>query len=361
MDLNRFMNQGIAQLVKSAGRYYLNNPKGIAFLAKIAPEIKKSAKRRQRNEETGLHVPPLIIASIASRCNLHCAGCYSRATGACSEHTEEEMTAAQWEKILREASGLGVTFVLLAGGEPLMRKDVMEVAASFRNMVFPVFTNATMMDQEYFALFEQNRNFIPVFSIEGGKEMTDRRRGEGAYEAVHDVMRHFKKKKMLFGASVTVTKENMDSVVNDDYVQSLRNDGCGVLFFVEYVPIEAGTEHLMLDKFDIEHMQEKVERFKQGFDDMIFVSFPGDEEMMGGCLASGRGFFHINANGGAEPCPFSPYSKLNLKTDSIETVLRSGFFGELRKIAADAEHHGGCTLFDHEREVAALLNGERDF
>ena len=80
----------------------------------------------------------------------------------------------------------------------------------------------------------------------------------------------------------------------------------------------------MLDKFDIEHMQEKVERFKQGFDDMIFVSFPGDEEMMGGCLASGRGFFHINANGGAEPCPFSPYSKLNLKTDSIETVLRSG-------------------------------------
>ncbi len=355
MNLNQFIDKGIVQLVKKAGRYYLNNPRGIAFLAKIAPEIKKSTKIRQRHEDGGLHVPPLVIASVTSRCNLHCAGCYARATGGCGDAAASDMTAAQWEKIFGEASGMGVSFVLLAGGEPLMRRDVIDSAAKFQNMVFPIFTNGTMIDDAYMKLFARNRNLIPVFSIEGDREMTDGRRGTGAYDTVQGVMQQFNKRKMLFGASVTVTKENMDAVTTQGFVDGLHKDGCGLLFFVEYVPIEPGTEALMLDGRDIKRLQGAVKGLKQTFDDMILVSFPGDEEAMGGCLASGRGFFHVNATGGAEPCPFSPYAELNLKTDSIEDVLRSGFFGELRSIAAGAEHNGGCTLFDHEDEVRALL------
>lgn len=354
-NLNKYMDDGISQLVKTVGKYYLNNPKGIAFLAKIAPELKKGARRRQKHEEAGTHVPPLIIASITSRCNLHCAGCYSRATGGCSENAAQDLTAAQWEKILGEASDLGVAFTLLAGGEPLMRRDIIETAARHQNMVFPIFTNGTMMDEDYIRLFEKNRNLIPVFSIEGDQAMTDGRRGDGAYDTVQSVMKHFSRKKMLFGASITVTKENMAAVTQHDFVEGLRKSGCGLLFFVEYVPLEPGTEALMLDEQDIKAMQHVVADLKEQFGDMILVSFPGDEELMGGCLASGRGFFHINSHGGAEPCPFSPHSELNLKTDSMEDVLRSSFFRDLREIAASAEHSGGCTLFNHEAEVRALL------
>lgn len=87
------------------------------------------------------------------------------------------------------------------------------------------------------------------------------------------------------------------------------------------------------------------------------LSFPGDEQEMGGCLAAGRGFFHINATGGAEPCPFSPYSHMNLKEQSIISVLESPFFEKVREIsAAEAlNHKGGCTLFQFEDEVKGIV------
>lgn len=354
MNLNDYMNKGISLLLKTVGRYYLKNPKGIAFLAKIAPELKKSAGRRQRMEATGLHVPPFLIASVTSRCNLHCAGCYSRAAGACTDDGKQEMTAAEWQKILAEASGLGVSFVLLAGGEPLVRKDVLEVAAAFENMVFPVFTNGTMLDGAYLDLFGRNRNLIPVFSLEGEKDATDARRGAGSYQIVRGAMAHFKKRSMLFGTSVTVTKENMAAVTRESFIDGLRREGCGLFFFVEYVPVEPGTEYLILDKGDIRQLQQTVDRLRECFADTILVSFPGDEEAAGGCLASGRGFFHIASGGGAEPCPFSPHSQVNLRESTIENALRSGFFADLRKIAAAAGHHGGCTLFECREEVEQL-------
>ena len=98
-----------------------------------------------------------------------------------------------------------------------------------------------------------------------------------------------------------------------------------------------------------------VAQYKKNIQDMILLSFPGDEAAMGGCLASGRGFFHVNAAGGAEPCPFSPYAKQNLKKDSILEVLESDYFAALRDVAKNAEEQvGGCTLFVHRDKVQAL-------
>lgn len=355
MNLNDYMEQGISLLLKTVGRFYLRNPRGVAFLAKIAPEIKKSAGLRDKNEKNGFHVPPFLIASITSACNLHCTGCYARATGACTDDSNEELSAQDWERIFADASGLGVSFIILAGGEPLLRRDVLKSAARFSNIVFPVFTNGSVMDNEYRTLFERSRNLIPIFSIEGGAHATDVRRGSGAYETVQESMAFFRQKKMLFGASVTVTKENMDSVTAPGFVEELRQSGCGVLFYVEYVPAEPDTEYLMLDEGDIHRMQATVNTLRDRFCDMIVLSFPGDEAETDGCLASGRGFFHINAAGGAEPCPFSPFSSLSLKEHSLSDALRSDFFVELRALAAQAGHSGGCTLFAHKDEVASIL------
>lgn len=354
MNLNAFMEQGIFQLAKTAGRYYIHNAKGIAFLARAIPELKQSANRRKQHEAAGTHVPPFLIASITSRCNLHCAGCYSRANGSCSDNAMQELTTTEWENVFQEASDLGVSFILLAGGEPLLRKDVIQAATNFPNIIFPVFTNGTMMDNDYLHIFEAHRNIIPVFSIEGDGRQTDSRRGTGTFDTVRRAMARFAAQKILFGASITVTKPNMDTVAAQTFVNSLRADGCGLLFFVEYVPVEEGTEALMLDTKDVRRLQKRVDELREQTRDMILVSFPGDEEAIGGCLASGRGFFHINANGGAEPCPFSPYAHLNLKTASIIDVLRSSYFEQLREVAANAGHDGGCTLFSQQEAVLAL-------
>ena len=94
---------------------------------------------------------------------------------------------------------------------------------------------------------------------------------------------------------------------------------------------------------------------------MLFMSFPGDEKESGGCLAAGRGFFHINSHGGAEPCPASPYSDINVKETSILEALESNLFRSLRSNGLLMDHHeGGCVLFEHEKEVQELLNNEKE-
>lgn len=356
MNLNTFMNKGIQNIVGTVGRYYVTNRQGRSFLASMLPRVQKCAEIRKEQEQAGTHIPPFLIASVASQCNLHCAGCYARAGGGCGEGCSvSDLTGEKWESLFQEAAGLGIPFILLAGGEPFMRRDVMQAAARNRDIVFPVFTNGTMLDEAYLQMLDESRNIVPVFSIEGDAGQTDRRRGKGVSAVVDGAMERLNEKGMLFGVSITVTSENLQDVTDPRFLRELRSRGCGLVFFVEYVPVSEGTEYLALDAEDIEALADAVAGLKRGIRDMILLSFPGDEAAMGGCLASGRGFFHINASGGAEPCPFSPYSRLNVKTSSILEILRSDYFAAMRDIAKNAgEHTGGCTLFAMQEQVTAL-------
>lgn len=352
MELNSYMDQGIQSIARTVSAFYLNNVKGIKFMASFLPSMARMSVLRKNSEKNGLHIPPFLIASIASQCNLHCAGCYARAGGICAEHSSEEMTAEDWKQVFDEAQELGVSFILLAGGEPLIKRDIIEIAAEYKDIIFPVFTNAVLINDEYLNLFDEQRNIIPVISIEGSDEQTDLRRGIGVAKKISSVMYDLKNRGILFAVSITVTNKNMHTAVSEEYLNDLGQKGCGVVFYVEYVPAEKGTENLTLSYDDIEWMNSETQRLKKVKKDMTILSFPGDEEYMDGCLAAARGFFHINPNGGAEPCPFSPFSVMNLKRNSIKDVLQSDFFEKVRYIGKNAkEHNGGCTLFMHEDEV----------
>lgn len=356
MNINGYMENGIKSITKTAARFYLTNKKGRQFLTQFIPAVKKSNELRKSYENKGQHIPPFLIGSIASQCNLACSGCYARAEGVCtSTAPEDDLTLAQWEQIFYEASALGISFMLLAGGEPLLRKDIVEKAAQHKNMVFPIFTNGTLMDDETITLFDENRNLIPVLSIEGTSEDTDMRRGAGIADTIDGILEKLKSKKILFGLSITVTRENRTTVTDKSFVSELKKKGCGLLFYVEYVPAEIGTEHLVLTADDLDLMEEDVKILKAHFKSMILLSFPGDEQYMDGCLAAGRGFFHINPTGNAEPCPFSPYSQLNLKENSILDVLKSSFFKDVQKIGGHLKGQGGCALFKEKDKVEQLL------
>ena len=68
--------------------------------------------------------------------------------------------------------------------------------------MFPIFTNGTFMDERYFDLFDRRRNLLPVMSIEGGKEITDDRRGAGIYDKLIANMDELHRPGLIFGASV---------------------------------------------------------------------------------------------------------------------------------------------------------------
>lgn len=357
-NLESYLTNGVENIVKSALKATAKNPKESIFMVQYAAQSKKAAKKRRLAEESGEHIPPFLIASITSSCNLHCAGCYARANQAChDEKPVDQLTKDEWKRIFLEAKEMGIGFILLAGGEPMLRTDVIKVAGDIPEILFSVFTNGTLFSAEYRKIFDANRNLVPIISLEGHADSTDERRGVGTYEAVQKAFVDLKKDGILFGTSITVTTENIKEVTSADFIKGLQESGCKVVVFVEYVPVSESVSDLALNDEGREELLARVNEIRTKKDDMVIVSFPGDEKTSGGCLAAGRGFFHINSQGGAEPCPFSPFSDCNVKDTSLREVLHSKLFTSLQEDGTLLEdHNGGCVLFQKKEHVMQLQN-----
>ena len=359
-DLGAYLSGGVEKIVKGAIKATFTDPRESAFMAKFALASREASRRRAKAAEDGEHIPPFLIASITSSCNLHCAGCYSRYNHACTDSPPvDQLTGADWERVFDQARELGISFILLAGGEPLLRRDVVEAAGNYPDILFPVFTNGTLLNEDYISLFDKKRNLLPVLSIEGRQEKTDERRGVGVYAGVKTAMDRIQKNRLIFGASVTATTANLREITGKAFLDELRDSGCKAVIYVEFVPVTSEGRDLAPGDAERDYLRERLAAIREEYPEMVFISFPGDEKSSGGCLAAGRGFFHINSHGGAEPCPFSPYSDINVKTTSLRQALRSPLFIALKERNVLMEDHsGGCVLFERRETVEALLVGE---
>ena len=158
-------------------------------------------------------------------------------------------------------------------------------------------------------------------------------------------MKAFKEKGLIFGASITVTTENYREVTSREFINGLAEQGCKLVIYVEFVPVTDEAMHLAPGEAERAYMETAVDSLREHFDEIVLLSFPGDELAMGGCMAAGREFFHINSHGSAEPCPFSPYSDINVKDTSLREAIRSRLFDKLREEHVLEENHtGGCVI-----------------
>ncbi len=357
-DLQAYLTEGVERIVSDAVKATLRNPKQSAFMLKFAAACRTASKKREKAEENDEHIPPFLIASITSSCNLHCEGCYSRSNHATVDSKPvKQLTDEEWKNVFIEAEQLGISFILLAGGEPMLRRGVIEEAGKIQNIFFPIFTNGTYLDQRYLELLSRCRNLVPIMSIEGDRELTDERRGKGIYDRLLANMDELRKRGLIFGASVTVTTKNYKEVTSGAFLNSLSDKGCKAVIFVEYVPVTKGSEDLAPTDAEREYLQSSVAKLRETGSDMLYILFPGDEKSSGGCVAAGRGFFHINSHGGAEPCPFSPYSDINVRDSSLKEAMDSPLLKKLRDEGYLLEDHsGGCVLYDKNELVEQLIS-----
>ena len=356
-DLQNYLIEGVEGVVKEAIKATLKNPRESAFMLKFAAACRAASKKRRIAEDNGEHIPPFLIASITSKCNLHCAGCYSRCSHATTDaEPVKQLTSDEWLRIFDESDELGISFILLAGGEPMLRRDIIEAAGKKQNILFPIFTNGTFIDEKYYTLFNKCRNLIPIMSIEGDRELTDSRRGSGIYDQLLSNMEEFRKRGLIFGASVTVTTKNCREVTSPEFLGGLSDRGCKAVIFVEYVPVTEESRELAPTDAEREYLMGEIRRLREEHPEMVYIAFPGDEKGSGGCVAAGRGFFHINSHGGAEPCPFSPYSDVNVRNTSLREAIHSPLFTALRSgdLLLD-DHDGGCVLYEKRELVEALI------
>lgn len=356
-DLSAYLSNGIKNIVDSALKSARKNIRELIFLSGFKRNTHKAQAVRESYKAQGINVPPFLIASITSSCNLVCKGCYARANKTCGSIDIEQLSSDRFDKLFLEAEELGISFIITAGGEPLMRKDVIDIAAKHKKIIFPIFTNGTLLDNTYIKMFNKHRNLLPVISLEGGITYTDARRGKGVYEKLLYVMEALRERNIFFGCSITVDKNNLSEVTGAEYADKLYALGAKVLFYIEYVPVDGKTAELAPDDSDRSNIENNIRQLSQNYPDMVILAFPGDEKYMDGCLAAGRGFFHISVSGAAEPCPFSPYSDINLRDHSILEALSSDLFCNLTSSGILKEQHtGGCLLHQKEEEVKKLLN-----
>lgn len=219
---------------------------------------------------------------------------------------------------------------MLTGGEPLIRKnDIIELAANNQDCVFLIYTNATLVDQKFCDDLKRVGNVALAMSIEGTEESNDWRRGEGAYNATLKAMELLKKNKCLFGISVCYTRKNDEYVTSDDFIDKMIENGSKFAFYFNYMPVGHGADKELIPTPDQrEYMYRWLRKMRNGKTGkpMFVMDFQDDGEYVGGCIAAGRNYFHINSAGDIEPCVFIHYSDTNIRTHTLLEALKSPLF-----------------------------------
>ncbi len=353
----RRMDRGVTRLARNALKLAWRYPFCLSAFFRIARNQRRASRIRASFRQRGLSAPAFLIVSLTRRCNLNCAGCYSRA----AERFEsiggrtEELNDDRLALVIADGAKLGVSFALLAGGEPFVRSELLfRLARENPSIAFPVFTNGTLITDAAAREIALTRNLMPVISVEGRLAETDTRRGDGVYATALEAMARLRRQRVFFGVSVTVMRSNFAELIDRDFVDSLVRGGAGVLFYNEYTPIADGTESFCIDAKQRATLLRTLADFRRRFP-AIFLAFPGDEDRFGGCLSSGRGFVHIAPDGSLEACPFAPFGDANVRDASLGDALQSPLLAAIRAHHAElAETSGGCALWNRRDWAESL-------
>lgn len=352
IDYNTRLNRSINGFLKETIRVAARNPETAKAAARALRFQAKAAAARTAFRKQGLQIPPYMIISITNSCNLNCKGCYSKAQ---SRTAGSELDSARLRSLIAEASELGISFIFLAGGEPLTRPDILDITADFPDVIFPLFTNGLLIDDDIISRLKRQKNVIPILSIEGDREETDLRRGDGIYSFLSETRGKMKACGIFYGLSFTVTRTNFDTLTGNAFIRGLIDSGSQLFFYVEYIPVKESTEDLVITPEQRAFLPAALDALRSQLPG-LFVSFPGDEEAFGGCLSAGRGFIHVSAEGDLEPCPFAPYSDTNITKLSLKEALQSELLGKIRENhAVLSETTGGCALWNNREWMESLL------
>lgn len=283
--------------------------------------------RVENRKKYNCNIPWAILMDPTSSCNLHCIGCWAAEYG-----NKLNMSLDDLDKVITEGKALGTYLYLYSGGEPLVRKkDIITLCEKHQDCIFTCFTNGTLIDEEFAKDLLRVKNFIPAISIEGFEEATDSRRGKGTYQKVIKAMNILKKYKLPYGISCCYTSTNYKVIGSEEYFDKMIEMGAKYAWFFTYMPVgKAAVPSLMVSDDQRAFMYKQIRAFRHT-KPIFTMDFWNDGEFVGGCIAGGRSYLHINANGDVEPCAFIHYSNKNIHSCTLLEALQSPIFMEYKK------------------------------
>ena len=284
-------------------------------------------RTEKMQEKHHCNVPWAILMDPTSACNLHCTGCWAAEYG-----NRLNLSYEQLDSVIEQAKELGTYMFIYSGGEPLMRKaDLIRLCEKHQDCAFLAFTNGTLIDDAFADEMLRVKNFVPAISIEGFEEATDSRRGKGTYAKVIAAMEQLRARRLLFGISCCYTSANVEVIGSEEYFDAMIDMGAKFAWMFTYMPIGAdAVPELIATAEQRKFMYEKIHEYRQT-KPLFTMDFWNDGDAVGGCIAGGRGYCHINANGDMEPCAFIHYSNANIKEQTLLECYQSPLFMEYRK------------------------------
>ncbi len=284
--------------------------------------LKGSAIQEEVRKKEGCNVPWAILLDPTSACNLRCTGCWAAEYG-----HQLNLSLEDIDSIICQGKELGVYMYIYTGGEPMVRKaDLIKLCEMHPDCEFLSFTNGTLIDEAFCQEMLRVKNFVPAISLEGFETANDGRRGEGVYRKVQSAMALLKQHKLPFGISTCYTGKNVDDVSSEKYFDLMVDSGALFVWFFHYMPVgnDAATELLPTPE-QRELMYHRIREYRQT-KPIFSIDFQNDAEYVGGCIAGGRNYLHINAKGDVEPCVFIHYSNANIHEVSLLDALKSPLF-----------------------------------
>ena len=279
-------------------------------------------KQEENRKKYNCNIPWAILLDPTSACNLHCTGCWAAEYGNKLNLTFEEI-----DNIIQQGKELGIYMYIYTGGEPLVRKkDLIRLCEKHDDCMFLCFTNATLIDEAFAEEMLRVKNFIPAISLEGNETSTDSRRGKGTYQKVRRAMELLHEKKLPYGISSCYTSVNYDAITSEEYYDSLIEMGAYFIWYFHYMPVgnDAAPE-LLPSPEQREAVYHRI-RHLRATKPLFAMDFQNDAEYVGGCIAGGKRYLHINANGDVDPCVFIHYSNANIRECTLLEALQSPIF-----------------------------------
>jgi MoaA/NifB/PqqE/SkfB family radical SAM enzyme len=270
---------------------------------------------------------------------------------------EDDLPIEVIDQVISEAKDMGMYNVYILGGEPFIRQDMLDIYQQHSDVFFQVFTNGTLFDAELVKKLSQFGNVVPLISIEGFEREVDAFRGKGVFQKVMDGMDSLHRRGVPFGYSSLVSRFNVDTVISDEFNDMLIDKGCFLGWHFLYIPIGRRPNPRLMPT-----PEQRLKMYRAGasrirtYKKALVFDFWNDAPYIGGCIAGGKHYFHINAQGDVEPCIFIHFAVDNVKEKPLKECLKSPFFKAFRDRQPYSENLlRPCAIIDHPHILREIL------
>lgn len=314
--------------------------------------ILSAPRQMALSERYGCSIPFTMLIDPTSACNLKCTGCWAAEYG-----NKLNMSYDTLDSIIKQGKELSIHFYLYSGGEPLVRRaDLLRLCEAHPDCQFAAFTNGTLIDEAFAEEILRLKNFIPIISVEGFEAETDFRRGKGTFAKVQQAAQILKAHRLPFGLSCCYTSKNVDVIGSEEYFDQMIEWGAKFCWFFTYMPVgKDAVPELMATAEQRTYMYHQIRKFRET-KPLFTLDFWNDGEYVGGCIAGGRRYLHINANGDIEPCAFIHYSDSSIYEKTLLEALQSPLFMAYHNGQPFNENHlRPCPLLDNPTALVGMV------